>query len=178
MLLLAASFVFGVIGVFGASSSDVAIRELGDHWTEGVVIVDRPPAEVYAAATDYANWHQLFTDVSDVTIESGGPRDARVRFTSKAFDNTVTVKFDNEPNRAIRFTGVKGPPGSVAKGEYIFEPVDGGKRTRITARLYLDVKGVASWIVRENRIRPLRQAKLRADLSDGARWGARHAPAV
>lgn len=147
----------------------IALREAPHHTTEATITVDASPAEIYALVTDYAGWTSFLGDVSGVKVERGGRRDARVRFHSRALDHTVTVQFDNEPDRRIHFIGVEGPPGGHASGTYVLEPVDGGRRTRITASLYLDVTGIGSLFVSDAKLRELRHAKLRADLEDVVR---------
>ena len=62
--------------------------------------------------------------------------------------------------------GVEGPPGGRARGRYVLTPIDGGKRTQVTAELYLDVVGAPGVFVRNSKIRDMRQAKLRADIQD------------
>ncbi len=159
-----------MIATAPAFADEIAVVERPGHWTEATVTVDATPEQVYALATDYANWRQTFSDIRSVTVESGGRDDARVRFTSRTLEHTVVVKFDNLPDRALRFVGVKGPPGGRAKGEYVLEPVDGGKRTRITGRLMLDVVGIPAIFVRDSTVRSMRQAKLRRDLGDLVTW--------
>jgi uncharacterized protein YndB with AHSA1/START domain len=147
-------------------AESIAVRELPDHVTEATATVDASPAEVYAAVTDYASWPNLFSDVRSASVEAGGRRDGRIRFSSVAFDREVTVLFDNEPDHVIRFRGVEGPPGGRAHGSFVLTPVDDGRRTRVTAQLYMDVVGLPSLFVRESTITSIRQAKLRADLRD------------
>ena len=89
-----------------------------------------------------------------------------MRFKSNALGHTVTVVFDNDPDRRIAFRGVEGPPGGRARGSYVLTPIDGGKRTQVTAELYLDVVGAPGVFVRDSKIRDMRQAKLRADIQD------------
>jgi uncharacterized membrane protein len=136
------------------------------HITEATVVVDAPPAQVYALVTDYARWPSILSDVRSVKVERGGRNDARVRFRSHALENEVTVQFNNVPGHAIRFKGVKGPPGGRASGSYVLEPVEGGRRTRVVASLYMDVVGVPSVFVSDSKIARMREAKLRADLTD------------
>lgn len=82
----------------------------------------------------------------------------------------MTVQFDNDKDGVIRFRLVDGPRGARATGEYVLEGVDGGKRTRITATLYMNVVGAVGWLVRDTTIRQMRQKKLRTDLEDVARY--------
>ena len=158
------------------AADPITTVERPGHWTEATTLVDATPAEVYEFATDYAMWPKNLSDVTAAKVQRGGRETARVEFTSRAFEHTLTVQFDNLPNRALRFVGVKGPPGTRAKGEYIVDPIDGGKRSRITARLYVDVVGVPSLFVRDSTIRHMRQSKLRADLGDTVRWAQSRRP--
>jgi carbon monoxide dehydrogenase subunit G len=166
---------FGVVAVLGvaaaapARADAVSLTEKSDHTTEGVVTVDAPPDQVYAAATDYANWEALFSDVKSVKVESGGRENARVWFDSRAIRKRVLVQFKNVPGQAIRFVGVEGPKGGRAHGTYRFDPIDGGTRTRVTADLYLEVTGPVSWFVSDSKLRTMRRNKVRADLTDVAR---------
>lgn len=170
-------FLLGVISVAGTAATagarpanGVTLTEKPGHVTEGSIVIDAPPAEVYRVATDYARWPQVLTDTSAVRVERGGPRDARVRFRSHAIGYEVTLAFDNVPDRAIRFHLVGGPPGGRAHGEYQLEPIDGGRHTRVVADLYLEVVGPPGWFVSGASLRHKREAKIDRDLSDIARW--------
>lgn len=152
-----------------ARADVVQTFERPGHITEASIVIDAPPEQVYAFVTDYASWTKNFSDIKDVSVEGGGRDDARVRFKSKALGVTVTVQFANEPNKAIRFKGIKGPPGGRSSGEYLLTPVDGGKRTHVTASLYMDVFGPTKFVIRGDKLAAMRDAKLRADLGDAAR---------
>jgi uncharacterized protein YndB with AHSA1/START domain len=159
-----------------AAGDSVTLVDKPDHVTEGSVVIDAPPAEVYAAVTDYAHWQAMLHDVSDVSIRSsrgGDERDAKVHFRSRALEHEVTVQFDNVPGQVVRFRGIEGPPGGRASGSFTLAPIDGGKRTQVTASLYLDVVGVPGLFVREPRLRAMRHAKLQADMADVERRFAR-----
>jgi hypothetical protein len=152
---------------FASEARDhLLITEKPGHATEGVVVVDASPSEVYALVTDYKNWTSVFSDVSSVEQLGGGPREASVRFHSKALGQTVTVRFENVPDRMIRFHGIKGPPGGRATGSYELTPIAGGTRTLVHARLYLNVVGVPSLFIKDDKIRSMRQTKLRNDMTD------------
>lgn len=137
--------------------------------TEGSVVVEATPAEIYAAATEYARWERLFSDVKDVKVLSGARKDALVRFSSRALDLTVSVRFSNLDARAVRFVLVDGPPGGRCHGEFVLTPLDDGTRTRVSAKLSSYVVGPLSVFVSKNTLREQREAKLRADLKDLAR---------
>lgn len=174
---LYASFALAAVAVDAkAQPQAVALADLPDHVTEARIEIDAPPSEVYALVTNYANWPAVFSDITKVNVESGGREDARVRFRSRALGHTVTVVFANAPGRAVSFRGVEGPPGGRAHGDYTFEPLDGGTRTAVTAKLYMDVKGAPSWFVSDSKIRDMRRTKLRADFEDVARHFAGRRP--
>jgi carbon monoxide dehydrogenase subunit G len=156
----------------------ISLREAPHRTTEATLEVDASPTAVYALVTDYARWSSTLSDVTSVKVERGGPRDARVRFHSRALGHTVTVQFDNEPDHVIRFVGVEGPPGGRANGTYTLEPIDGGRRTRVIASLHLDVVGPAGWVMSDAKLRTMREAKLRADLEDVARHVTQRPAAV
>ena len=128
--------------------------------------IDATPAQIYALVTDYRNWRSVFTDVQSVSVQSGGQRDAAVRFRSHALAHEVTVKFDNVPDQLVRFRGIHGPPGGRANGSYELTPLAGGRRTLVRGRLYMDVVGLPSLFITDSKIRSMRQAKLRADMTD------------
>ena len=167
------SIAFAIILAAHTSSADVAratITEASGTTSTGSITIDAAPGEVYALVTDYADWRKFLTDIATVKIKTGGRRDALVEMESRALEHQVTVVFDNDVGKAIRFKLVDGPPGARAKGEYVLSSVDDGRRTRIDATLYMDVVGVVSVFVSDKKIRSMRQAKLRADLEDVARW--------
>jgi uncharacterized membrane protein len=159
-----------------AHADPITLTEKPDHVTEAVVTIDAPPDAVYRVVTDYASWPSLLGDVMSAHIESGGRDDARLRFRSRALEHEVTVVFTNIPDQRISFRGVDGPPGGRASGTYTLVPIDGGTRSLVTADLYLDVVGVASWLVRDSRLRKMRRDKLERDLSDVAAYFAAHRP--
>ncbi len=169
-LWLAAAVVLGCASEVRAKEpTAVTTWDTGDSTCEGVVEVAAPPAAVYAAATDYAHWPTVLTDVTSVEVRSGGRDDAVVRFASRTLKHTVTVRFGNEVDRALRFRLTDGPPGTSASGEYLLEPLDGGRRTRVHARFMLHVGGIARLAVSSSTVRRMRVAKVVADLTDIAR---------
>lgn len=149
-----------------AHADPIAIRETGNHVSVATVTVDATPAEIYALVTDYSHWPQILGDVRSVSVEGGTRDNARVRFRSNVLEHEVTVQFENDPDHAIRFKGIKGPPGGRASGSFVLEPVDGGRHTRVIASLYLDVVGLPSLFVSDGKLRAMREAKLRVDMTD------------
>ena len=153
-----------------AHADSVRLAELPHHVTEARIVIDATPEEIYDLVTTYRKWRTVLSDIRSVAVEDGDRDNARVRFKSRALGHTVTVQFDNEPGRSISFRGVEGPPGGRASGEYVLVPIDGGKRTQVTAKLYMNVVGAPGLFVRDRKIRKMRRAKLQADLTDIARY--------
>lgn len=155
-----------------AHADVVHLIEHPHHITEGRVLIDASPDEIYDLVTSYGQWRSFLSDIRSVTVENGDRDHARVRFRSNALGRTVTLQFDNEPDRSISFRGVEGPPGGRAGGEYLLLPIDDGTRTQVVAKLYMDVVGAPALFVRDKTIREMRRAKLLADLSDLERYFA------
>jgi carbon monoxide dehydrogenase subunit G len=147
-----------------ARATPFVLVEQPGHITEVTVTLDATPAQIYALVTDYTHWREVFSDITSVTVKSGGRRDAKVQFSSKALVFTVTVEFDNTPDQRISFRGIQGPPGGRAHGSYDLTPVAGG--TRVHAKLFMDVVGVPGLFIGDAKVRAMRQAKLRADITD------------
>jgi len=137
-----------------AHADTVRLAELPGHVSEGRVVIDASPEEIYDVVTAYAQWPRVFSDIESVKVESGGREIARVAFRSRAIGREVTVEFENDPAHSISFRGVKGPPGGRASGHYAL------------ARIYMDVVGAPGLFVRDKAVREIRRAKLQADLSD------------
>lgn len=152
-----------------ARADQLRITEQPGHVTEGIVTVDATPSQIYALVTDYRNWRSVFSDVQSVSVQSGGQRDAAVRFRSHSLQHEVTVKFDNIPDQLIRFKGIQGPPGGRASGSFELTPIAGGSRTLVRARIYMDVVGLPSLFISDSKIRSMREAKVRADMTDVVR---------
>lgn len=174
MIRLATLGLLGALAVAADAGPPtiITLAEKPGHVTEGTVTVEASPAAVYALVTDYARWRGVLSDVTAVRVLAGGRHDATVRFRSRALEHEVTVRFANVADRGLSFVGIEGPPGGRARGSYALAPLDGGTRTQITARLYLDVVGVAGVFVTDRKLRKLRRAKLAADLADVARYFA------
>jgi hypothetical protein len=132
--------------------------------TYGSIEIAASPHEVYAAATDYAAWTELFSDVTDVRVL--GPD--RVEFSSRILQGTVTLHFHNVPDREIRYDLVHGA-GWMASGTIELVPLDGGRRTLIRTVQRVEVHGIGRLFMSAATVRARREAKVRADLEDLAR---------
>jgi hypothetical protein len=154
-----------VLASIALAVSQLTITEKAGHISEAVVVVDASPAEIYDYVTTYENWTLMFSDVTWATVKTPGTVNARVRFHSRALGQTVTIAFNNIPDRLIQFRGIDGPPGGRAAGTYELVALPDG-RTQVTARLYMDVLGVTGVFVSSAKIRRMRAQKLRSDMTD------------
>lgn len=171
-LIVAFAVALAVAQAAPVAAQGLTMRERSADVTEATIIVDAPPQQVYEVTTNYRMWPALFSDIRSVKVQGGTRERARVRFHSHVLDRDVTVQFDNLPGRALRFVAISGAPGGRARGEYVLTPIDGGRRTQVTARLYLKIVGPARLVVSAHDALVMRRAKLRADLTDTQRWAA------
>jgi hypothetical protein len=170
VLQLRAAVLVAAVALAGKARGEPTIlTENPGNATLGVVTVDAPPSEIYRLATEYGAWPRVFSDTSDVKIVRGDRRDARVQFRSKALEHVVEIQFDNIPNQAIRFRAVAAPPGAKAGGVYQLVPIDGGRRTRVVARLVMEVSGLARVLASPDKVMAMRRAKVQHDLDDLSR---------
>lgn len=153
-----------------AAAGPATIWEVDDTTSAGQVVVAAPPASVYAAATDYATWGDLFSDVIWVEHLEGGREDGLVRSKSRALGKTSTIRFDNVADELVAFRMVKGPPGARARGRYTLTADESGKQTTIDGELYLEATGLTGVLLGDEKVRNMRRAKLQADLDDLAAY--------
>ncbi|NUP21768.1 MAG: hypothetical protein HOZ81_38020 [Streptomyces sp.] len=114
------------------------------------VDVDRAPADVYAYVTDPS--HLPEWQLSAVSVEplDEGPIHAgsRVRVTRRVGNRQIpmTVQFDElDPPHSWDLHGTDGPVRAHAHGE--IEPLDDGRRSRVTIDLDFEGHGVGKVLV-------------------------------
>jgi hypothetical protein len=163
-LLLALSLAPSAPADARVGAAGVAVRAVDGHTSSGEVSLGAPPAEVFAAATDFARWPALLADVEAAEVLAVRDGHTRVRYRSRALARTLTVDVTTEPSRAIRFALVDGPPGARARGEFLLAR-EGEDGTRVTATLRVEVTGAARWLVDPARVRAGRSTKLASDLA-------------
>jgi polyketide cyclase/dehydrase/lipid transport protein len=163
----AAIFAAAVIAPSDASAGGPTVRvwDVQANVAEAVVDVHASPDAIYRVVTNYAQWPGLFSDVRKVSVLSGGPRDATVRFESQTLERQVTVRFDNGPD-SVRFQLVDGPPGVKSTGKFVVEPGQDPSWTRIRGSLFMDASFPASMFVSAKKLAWMRHTKLSRDLED------------
>jgi uncharacterized protein YndB with AHSA1/START domain len=112
--------------------------------------IARPPAEVFAYATDPLRFPEWQRDVVRVRLEGAGAAVVGTRFVTTRrigrFERTLTQEIttvDAPARWAAR--GVDGPVRPDATIE--IEPLDGGTRSRVTFGLDFDGHGIGKLIV-------------------------------
>jgi hypothetical protein len=126
-----------------ASATAIDLHDLpgsDGKWTEGVAIVNAPPARVHDWLTDYAHWKGRFPDmewVEPLGTDAGGRR--VVRFHSYAADRTFTLH-QTVGRDLIVFDGWA--PNVHMQGRiWILDA--GGGRTRVVMQSSNEVHGLA-----------------------------------
>ena len=101
--------------------------------------IARPPAEVYAYATDPARFPEWQRDVVGVRMLGGGRFETTRRFAGARRTLTQRITRDDPPHgwAAVGIDGPIRPMASIA-----IEPLDGGARSRVTFTLGFEAHGV------------------------------------
>lgn len=148
-----------------ASATDIPIRESRDDTaiTEGETILQVDPDTAYRAVTDYQRWRSIFPDVREVLVtEQRGP-EARVTLVHPD-GNRDNLHFHNVPAaRMVWFEDTGGR--ATVWAEIIFVPGVAPGTTRVHTRLYVDVRGIASLVVSDSKLRGIREQRVRSDLT-------------
>lgn len=133
--------------------------------TEGEVVVDGEPAQVFAAALDYARWTELMPDVARVEIKDKKGDDAHVTLVSPT-GHRDNLHFHNTPQARLIFFEDTGNGGRAdVWAEIVFAPAETQTQTRVHIRLYAKVHGVASLVVSDGAVKDQREQKIVAELT-------------
>lgn len=162
-LALTSAMLATVVPSRAAHSVPVVTEARTPHSTEGAVEIHGTPAEVYAVLTNYPGWPALFSDVSRISVKSGGREDAIAEIGSRAFGHAHTFRFRNQRDRRVHFEAIDAH-GISLWGDLELEAT-GPATTRVRAKLYADATGVAGWFVSEKSLREKRSARLASDLA-------------
>jgi hypothetical protein len=148
-----------------ASPAEIRVFESRDDSSisQGETIVAVDPDAAYVAVTDYARWSTIFPDIHHVVVTRQQGTDARVTLVHTD-GNRDNVHFRNQPAaRMVWFEDIGGRADVWA--EIVFVPGDQPGTTRVRSRLYANVRGVASWFVSDDKVRGMRQDRIRKDLT-------------
>ena len=122
------------------------------------VDIDRPPADVYAYATDPRHFSEWQKDVAAAKVTDGAPGalgstfDTLRRFAGMPQSLTQEVIEAEPPNR----WATRGVNGAIkANAALTIAPLDGGRRSRVTFAITFDSgllgKAVLPFVVRQTR---------------------------
>jgi hypothetical protein len=150
----------------GVSSDDgsLVMRESPTEQsiTEGETTLVVDPDTAYRTLADYARWTTVFPDIREVIVTRRSGDDARITFVHRD-GKRDNVHFRNQPAaRMVWFEDTGGRAQVWA--EIVFVPGDRPGTTRVHSRLYAAVHGIASLFVDDDRLRALREQRIRADL--------------
>jgi hypothetical protein len=155
------------------ASPDVRVFQNPDEnaITEGETLLSIDPDTAYRAVTDYARWAVMFPDVRRVVVTSQSGGHDRVTFIHPD-GNRDNVHFHNRPAARVVWFEDTGGRAEVWV-EISFLPGGQPGTTRVHSRLYADVHGWASLFVSDDKIRSMREQRVRGDLSQLRAYFAR-----
>jgi uncharacterized protein YndB with AHSA1/START domain len=117
--------------------------------------IDRPPDEVFAMAADPRRFPEWQPDVVRVEMEGEGvgARFTTTRHAGPTTQAIVQQVVESDPPRRWVARGVSG--AMLANGTFTVEPLDGGRRSRVTFSLSFAAHGpmraILPLIVRQTR---------------------------
>jgi carbon monoxide dehydrogenase subunit G len=143
--------------------------------TEGETVVDGDPAAAYAICTDYAKWVEVFPDIAKVVVNDHKGVDAHVTLVGPN-GHRDNLHFQNQPAaRMIYFEDTGNGGHADVWAEIVFAPGEAEHTTKLHIRLYANVKGLASLVVRDKDVRAQREQKIERQLSHVRGYFARMA---
>jgi len=132
--------------------------------TEGETIIPGDAGETYARVLDYTKWTEIFPNIAKVVVTSRKGNEARVTFV-KPDGNQDNLHFNNQPAARMVWFEDTGNGGRVEVwAEIVFIPGTEPKTTRVHARIYADVHGIATLVVGSGDVRKMREQKIESDL--------------
>lgn len=130
--------------------------------TEGETTIEANPDDAYATASDYTRWTTIFPDIRKVTVSQQVGVDARVSLDYS--DHRNNLHFHNDPRqRRVWFENLHSRADMWA--DLTFSPGTRPGTTRVHARVYADVHGVAGVFVSEGKLRRARTERIQGDLT-------------
>jgi len=159
--------------VVGCSSSTAVAASPGDipvhdskedaSITEGETVLQVDPDTAFKAVSDYQRWRVIFPEIREVMVTQQRGVDARVTFVHPD-GNRDNLHFHNQPAaRMVWFEDTGGR--ATVWAEIMFLPGDVPGTTRVHTRLFADVHGIASLVVSDERVRNMREQRVRSDLT-------------
>jgi len=157
--------ILGAAAPLGAAPGVTVVQAADPAITEGDVVIDGDPAEVFAAAQDYRRWPAMMPDVARVEIADQHGVDAHVTLVSPS-GHRDNLTFHNQPQaRMIYFEDTGNGGRAEVWAEIVFVPAAQPASTRVHIRLYAKVHGVATLVASDRAIRERRESTIAADLA-------------
>ena len=115
---------------------------MGINRAEQSLVINAPPAACFDAIVDfesYPDWQDavISAEVLD-HYDHGLGRRVQLRVDAKFREVVYTLHYQYERPERLWWDFVEGDGVEHIDGEYVFEPLDGGRRTRATYRLGVD----------------------------------------
>lgn len=109
---------------------------------KSTIEIERPPADVFAVVSDPSRFPEWQKDVAGVQIEGRGvgAEFATTRQIGPAKQTIVQEITQDDPPHSWAARGISGP--ILANGRIDIEPLDDGRRSRVTFTLSFDAHGV------------------------------------
>lgn len=149
----------------GAAPGVTVTQPADQAMTEGEVIVDGAPSEVFALAQDYRKWTELMPDVANVEIHDQKGPDALVTLVSPS-GHRDNLKFHNTPQANLIYFEDTGNHGRAdVWAEIVFVPAATPAQTKVHIKLYAKVHGVATLVISDRAVREQREHKIAAELT-------------
>jgi hypothetical protein len=142
--------------------SGVQVREADQATTVGEAMLDVDPATAFQQLCDYTRWPTIFPDILHVVVTRQQGDDALVTMIGPN-DHHDNLHFHNRPTANTVWFEDTGGRADVWLS-MVFEAGPRAGTTYVKGTIFADVKGVASLVVSDARVRHMRQEKLASDL--------------
>ncbi len=162
--LIACASPLGVAAPVADSPSGMSVYQSAeDHAvTEGDLVIDGDPGELYNHVLDYSRWTDIFPDVAKVVVTQKEGVDARVTLIAPD-GHRDNLHFHNQPAaRMVWFEDTGGR--ATVWAEIMFVPGPSSGTTRIHTRLFAQVNGLVSLVVPDGNVRKMRETRIQRQL--------------
>ena len=140
------------------------------------VEIERSPEDVFAYLDDLERHGEWQEEIVSVRVEGEGPTKVGTQATERRRmgrrEQDVTYEItEHDPPRSFAFRGTEGPIRPIGKGTV--EPLDGGRRSRVTVELDFEAHGIGKLLrplalMQARKAVPKGQARLKERLESGA----------
>ncbi|HEX2468533.1 MAG TPA: SRPBCC family protein [Solirubrobacterales bacterium] len=115
---------------------------MGINRADQSLVIDAPPDACFDAIVDFETYPEWQDAVISVEVldryDDGLGRQVQLRVDAKFREVVYTLHYHHERPERLSWDFVEGNGVEDIDGEYLFEPLDGGRRTRATYTLGVD----------------------------------------